>query len=61
MKAKRHEEKKYRTVEEFEREFFPAAGRVEWRKADDPRVFGANLAKESVDRISSLICSKRSN
>lgn len=59
MKTKQAEVRKYRTLEDFEQAFFPASREKELRQADDPRVFGVNLARESVSRISSLIASKR--
>ena len=45
--------KTYRSMKEFEMEFFPKsyAERLAKKKSEDPRVFGAGLAEELLEDI----------
>ena len=52
-----HESKKFQTLEEFEREYFPNqfSSRPDQEKNGEPEAFGEELAMESLNRFSSSL------
>ena len=55
MNKREKSKKEYHTLKEFQEDFYPVSEARKLIKAEDPHLFGVNLARESLKKIEHLL------